>query len=156
MGTVGQHGQARGQAGDDRGLAGIAPLVARPEPVPAEHGVIATGLARIDDQQPVLLGKGVHARPGGEVLRALRAAMQHHDQPLQPFVSGRRHIEPVAARAGRAGIVLIEEPGAFGQRQLGGVRRPAEARQSVQLEPLSACLQGADDLAQRLAQPFGV
>ena len=64
---------------------GVAHLVARPEPVPAGHGVVAAGLCRIDDEQPVLFREGVHPGPRGEILRILRAAVQHDDQPLQAF-----------------------------------------------------------------------
>ena len=54
------------QAGDDRRLAGGAHLVAWPEPVPAGHGIVATGLRRIDDEQPVLFGEGVHPGPAAK------------------------------------------------------------------------------------------
>ena len=147
--------EALGQAGDDRRLAGVAHLVARPEPVPAGHGIVAAGLRRIDDEQPVLFGQGVHPGPGGEVLRVLRAAVQHHDQSLQPFVGGGRNIEPVAARARCAGIALIEELGAVGQGQFRGVRRLAKTRQSFEPQPHSTRSQGADDLAQGFPHPIG-
>ena len=38
------------------------------------------GLARIGDDEAVLLGQRIHAGTGGEILRALRAAVKHDDQ----------------------------------------------------------------------------
>ena len=103
----------------------------------------------------MLFGQGVHPGPGGEVFRALRAAVQHHDQSLQAFVGGGRNVEPVAACARRAGIALIEELGAVGQGQFRHVRRLAKTRQSVQLQSHATRSKGIDDLAQGLPEPIG-
>ena len=65
-------------------------------------GVVAAGLRRIDDQQPVRFGQRVHPGPDREVLGGLRAAVQHDDQALQALVRGRGNIQPIAARAGGA------------------------------------------------------
>ena len=69
-----------GDARDQRGLAPAAPLVLRPEPVPALRGVGGSRLRRIDDEAALLLGERVHARAGGEVVGRLGTAVQHDDQ----------------------------------------------------------------------------
>jgi hypothetical protein len=57
-----------GDAGEQRGLAAAALLVARLEPVPALLGVGGGRLRRVGDQEAALLGEGVHLGAGGEVV----------------------------------------------------------------------------------------
>ena len=68
-----------------------------------------------------------HPGSGGKVLRVLCAAVQHDDQSLQAFVGVARDVEPIAARARRAGIVRVQEQGAVGQGQFSGGRLPGWA-----------------------------
>jgi hypothetical protein len=65
---------------DDRRLTLVALLVERLEPVPAFRTVGGFRLLRIHDQALPFLGNRIHARAGGEVIRALRTAMQHYQQ----------------------------------------------------------------------------
>ena len=69
-----------GDAGDQRGLAPVAPLVGGAEPVPAALHVRRRVLRRIDDEAGALLGERVHPRAGREVVGRLGAAVQHDDQ----------------------------------------------------------------------------
>ena len=71
--------------GQDLGLAPATALVAPAEPVPAGLGIVAPRLLRIDDDQPVFLGQGIHAGAAREIGVGLGAAVQHQDQPLRPL-----------------------------------------------------------------------
>ena len=55
-------------------------LVAGLEPVPVAHRVRRARLLGVGDQERVALGELVHPGGGGEVVGALGAAVQHHDQ----------------------------------------------------------------------------
>ena len=57
-----------GDARDQRGLAAVALLVLRLEPVPALGDVGRGRLGRVGHQTAMLLGQLVHARSGGEVV----------------------------------------------------------------------------------------
>ena len=105
-----------GDAGDQRGLALIALLVAGAEPVPALLGVGRLRLARIDDQAAMLLGERVHPRAGGEVVGRLGAAVQHDDQRHRLAAIGAGDVELVAAASGLAAEGPGHEPGALRQR----------------------------------------
>ena len=67
-------------ARDEGGLAVIAGLVARPEPVPTLRGIGGLRLLRIDDETPATFGCEVHSRPCREIISRLRAPVQHDDQ----------------------------------------------------------------------------
>ncbi|MCY1295692.1 hypothetical protein D9M70_450440 [compost metagenome] len=67
-------------AGDQRGLARTAALVLRLEPVPAFRCIGLRRLFGIDHQKTVRLRQPVHLRACCEIVRRLRAAMQHDDQ----------------------------------------------------------------------------
>src|SRR3546814_9297111 len=69
-----------GDAGDQCGLSGALDLVARTKPVPALLGIGATRMLRVGDKESDFVRQLVHARPPGEILRALRAPVEHHDQ----------------------------------------------------------------------------
>ena len=96
--------------GDDRRLPGAAPLVPRPEPVPAAVRIVHRRLPRIRDQQPMRLRQRVHPRPGREVLGILPAPVQHdHEPPEPPATPGGRDIEPIVPRPRRAGVPPRQE-----------------------------------------------
>ncbi len=126
---------ALGQAREYCRFTGAAPLVAGTKPVPARHGVVAAGLSGVGDQQPVFLGDGVHPGPGGEILRVLRAAVQHHDQALQPVDAGRGDIKAIAPGARRVRMPKVAEHRPLGDRQIG---RAARARLSAHRAKLPA------------------
>ena len=103
-------------AGDDRGLAGVANLIFGSKPVPALLAIRARGLRGIDDDESVLVGEGVHPRARREVVGRLRAAVQHddHRHPLarcnriaapgrRPCTRARRLRRRMSARGIRAG-----------------------------------------------------
>ena len=98
-----------GDAGDQRGLAPAALLVARVEPVPALLGVGGGRLRRVGDEEAVLLGERVHLGAGGEVVGRLGAAVQHDQQRrrLLPVAERARDVELVGAAAG----LVAEGPG---------------------------------------------
>jgi hypothetical protein len=73
------HHPAR-DAGDERGLSLIPPLVSGLEPVPALRGVGGGGLRGIDDEEPIRFRQEVHAGAGGEIVGVLRATVEHHDE----------------------------------------------------------------------------
>ncbi len=139
------------QAGDQRGFAAVAELPGGVEPVPAFLGVGRLGLARVDHEEPLLLGQIVHPRPGGEVLGRLRAAVQHHDERHRFGVGAARHVEPVVERARGALMGELGEAGALRHRDLG--RRaaarphPAKRRGGFQLG------QAAQHVVQSRRQP---
>jgi hypothetical protein len=83
-----------------RGLAGIALLVGRAEPVPAFLHVGRVGLPGIGDEAGMFLSRRVHARAGRKVVGGLGAAVQHDDQGhrLAMIVAG--HVELVGPAAG--------------------------------------------------------
>ena len=106
-----------GDAGDQRGLAAAAPLVARVEPVPALLGVGGGGLPRIGDQQPLVLRERVHARAGGEVVRRLGAAVEHDQQRRRLPAIGARDVELVGAGSGLVGEGTRDELRPFRHRR---------------------------------------
>ena len=93
-----------GDAGDQRGLARVALLVARAEPVPALRRVRGRRLRRIDDETGVLFGERVHARAGGEVVGRLGAAVQHDDQRQRLPAIAAGDVELVGAAARRRSL----------------------------------------------------
>ena len=77
-------------AGDQRRFAAVAPLVGGIEPIPALLHVGRAGLGRVCDQAGMDLSRDVHACSGGEIIRRLRAAVQHDDQRNGlPVIAGR-------------------------------------------------------------------
>ena len=69
-----------GDAGDQRGFAPAAALVARAKPVPALRLVGSAGLFGIDHEAILLFRQEVHPGAGGEIVRRLGAAVKHDDQ----------------------------------------------------------------------------
>ncbi len=97
------------EVGDQAGLAFVPALVAGAEPVPALVGIRRLGLLRIGDEDIVRLGELVHARARREILRRLRAAVQHDEQRHRlPAMAG-GDVEPEAAPASRAPHKVIVE-----------------------------------------------
>ena len=86
---------------DQKRLAMVPALVTRIEPVPALVWVCGLGLLRVSDEERPRLGQFVHAGACREVLRGLRAAMQHDDQRQRPPVITAGDVELEAAAAGR-------------------------------------------------------
>ena len=127
--------------GDQGRLAAVALLVVRVEPVPALRGVGRAGLRRPGDQAAVLLGERVHARAGGEVVRRLGAAVQHHDQRQRRAGARAGQIQLVGAGARLVGEGCRDEGRALGQRR----RWPPRQR-------LAAAGQVAGETTQGLAQ----
>ena len=97
------------QAGKDGRLAPIPRLVTAAEPVPAGLGVVAARLMRVDNHKPMLLGQGVHAGPGGKILRGLGAAVKHHHKAGDPLPCRGWDVGAVAARSGGAGETILGE-----------------------------------------------
>ena len=79
----------------------------------------------------MLLGQGIHARACGEVIGALRAAMQHDDQWAPARVLPARNVELVAPPSGSAGIGPAQVLSAVGD--LEGFAR-LDSRQAVEPE----------------------
>jgi hypothetical protein len=77
-------------AGEERRLAGAAPLVAGSEPVPALVRVRARRLRRVENEDAVLLRQLVHPRADGEVVGVLGAAVQHDHQRQRLALRTRR------------------------------------------------------------------
>ena len=73
------HDLAR-HAGQQRRFAAAAFLVRVLEPVPAALRIGLLRLRRIQHHEAVRLRHLVHRRAGGEIVRGLGAAMQHHQQ----------------------------------------------------------------------------
>ncbi len=88
---------------DQRGLAGIALLIARAEPVPAFRHIRAARLRRVGDEEFLFLRQRVHARPGGKIIRGLRAAMQHDDERQAPAFDAGGDEQLIASAALRVG-----------------------------------------------------
>jgi len=78
-----------GDAGDQRGLTFVAALVGAAEPVPALRRISVARLRWIDDQAGPFFRDEVHSGAGGEIVRRLRAAVQHDDErkPLPLMVA---------------------------------------------------------------------
>ena len=90
------------------------------EPVPARLGVGQAVLLGIEHEEAFALRDAVHARAGGEGIRILPAAVQHHQQrqPFAEFHTG-RPVEPETPRSGRAhGHARQPGPGARQRRAL--------------------------------------
>ena len=113
-----------GDARDQRGLAAVALLVLRLEPVPALGDVGRGRLGRVGDQAAMLLGQLVHARAGGEVVGRLGAAVQHDHQRQCLPVIGAGHVELVGAAAGLVAVRSGKKPGAVRQDSGVGVASP--------------------------------
>jgi hypothetical protein len=84
---------------DERGLADIALLVGRAEPVPAFLHVGRAGLPGIGDEAGMFLSRRVHARTGREVVGGLGAAVQHDDQGHGLATVAAGHVELVRPAA---------------------------------------------------------
>ena len=69
-----------GDAGDQRGFAPAAALVARAKPVPALRLVGSARLFGIDHEAVLLFRQEVHPGAGGEIVRRLGAAVKHDHQ----------------------------------------------------------------------------
>ncbi len=122
------HGTAGGQSGDEDGVAAKAELshqvfcqrrqnaglahtvglMGRLEPVPARARIVPPVLRRIGNGKPLLVGQRVHVRADGEVVRGLRAAVQHEDQPLGPLWFAGGQIEFVFARSRGAAVLTVQ------------------------------------------------
>ncbi len=121
-----------GDPGDQRRLALAALLVARIEPVPAFGSVGGLRLGGVGDKEDMLLRQGVHLGAGGEVIRRLGAAVQHHDQGDRAPVVAARNIELVGPAAGGVRERGLVKPGAGGDGRGG---RPAlGAEHPIKLE----------------------
>ena len=147
-----------GDAGDQRGFAPVALLVAGAEPVPAFLRIGSLGLAGIDDQAAMLLGERVHPRAGGEVVGRLGAAVQHDDQRHRLAAMGAGDVELVAAASGLAAEAPGHELGALRQR-LGrprhrALRQPVQAlRQATLVDLVEEATQCLRHLRHRAAVP---
>ena len=80
----------------------------------------------------MLFGKNVHTRSEGEIVRILRAAVQHHDQrqaaAVRPALRVARHEQLVIARTGGAGVSLPQKLRAARRRN---IRRRANMRRKA-------------------------
>ena len=95
-----------GNAGDQRGLALAALLVARAKPVPALGGIGGRRLGGISNQAGVLFAERIHTGAGREVVGRLGAAMQHDDQRQRLSAIAARYVELVGAGAGLVAVGL--------------------------------------------------
>ena len=86
-------------AGDQRRLAGTAPLVLRLEPVPALRCIRLRSLLGVHDQEAVLVRQTIHLGARREVVCRLGAAMQHHDHRARRIGLPRRNIDLVRPAA---------------------------------------------------------
>src|SRR5436190_11319479 len=101
--------------GDNLGLAVAAPLVRGLEPIPAPRAIGGNSLLGIDHYQPLLLGQKVDSRSGGEIIRALGAAVEHHDQgPGLTFIAT-GEVQFVGTVASLSGIRFSYPPAAGGE-----------------------------------------
>lgn len=89
---------AAGKCRQRRRFPAATNLIARLEPVPAARRVLTRCLDRIDDDQTMPVGLGVHVRAGCEIIGALAATMQHHNKALRPLRDPRRNIKAIRAR----------------------------------------------------------
>ena len=92
-----------GQTRDNGRLATVALLIPAAEPVPARLGVVAARLVRIDDDETMPLGQGVHPGPLGEIFRRLGATVEHDDQPGDTLCRRGGNIGAIATRSRGAG-----------------------------------------------------
>ena len=138
-----------GDARDQRGLAAVALLVLRLEPVPALGDVGRGRLGRVGDQAAMLLGQHVHPRAGGEVVGRLGAAVQHDHQRQCLPVIGAGHVELVGAAAGLVAVGSGEEPGAVRQG-FRCRRRHCQPCQPIQPGLKAAAVEALQEAAQRL------
>src|SRR5476649_817906 len=100
------------------------------DPVPAFGVVGVPGLLRIDDEALLFLGHGVHLRAGGEIVRVLRAAVQHHQQRHGLAVVAAGDIQLVVARARLVAVAAGNELRVrrqFGRRRRRGLGGAIEA-----------------------------
>src|SRR6476661_1652065 len=94
-----------GDPGDDGRFASAPNLILRLEPIPAERWISALALDWINNEKSMLLGQGIHAGPCREVVRILRAAVQHdHQWAAAARVMLTWNVERVAPPSGSAGI----------------------------------------------------
>ena len=103
---------------DERGLASIALLVGRAEPVPAFLHVGRTGLPGVGDEAGPFFGRRIHARAGSEIVGGLGAAVQHDDQGHGLAMVAAGHVELIGPAAGLIAECAGQEFCAV--RQIGG------------------------------------
>src|SRR5262245_21211873 len=129
-------------AGNDGWLTRPAYLVLRHEPIPAQGCVCCLGLARIGNQQSMLLSEIVHACASREVVSILHATMQHHDQTSPANCVTTRNIKLVAAAAGGAGKGAADELSTLCDLQcLAGLK----TRQGIKIEAVKIALSECPD-----------
>ena len=109
-----------GDPGDERRLAGVAPLMTGGKPVPVPARVRRAGLLGVGDQEGLTLGEVIHGGGSGEGRRVLGAAVQHHDQRHRGAGRAARDVEPVGAGTSRARVGEGVKPAPC---PLGGRRR---------------------------------
>jgi hypothetical protein len=68
-----------GDTRDEGGFTSTPALVVRAKPVPALRRVRMARLCGIAHETGLFLSNHIHARPGGEIVRRLSAAVQHDD-----------------------------------------------------------------------------
>src|SRR5690349_402074 len=107
------HDLAR-DAGDHRRLAPAPALVALTKPVPALRLVGSSRLLGIGHEAILLLRQEVHPRAGGEIVRRLRATMEHDDQGKMLSLGAARDEQLVGPASGRVAERAGEELRALG------------------------------------------
>ena len=122
-----------GDAGDQRGFAPAAALVARAKPVPALRLVGSARLFGIDHEAVLLVRQEVHPGAGGEILRRLGAAVKHDDQGKRLSLRAAWDEQLVGPASRRVAEGAFDEPCALGHDIRRG-RRSAPDRTS-QAEP---------------------
>ena len=126
-------------------------LVLAAEPVPAFLRVGRRRLRRVGDEERLLLRDLVHARAGGEIVRRLRAAVQHHDEGQALPAITARNVELVGPAAGLARKGVLVEGGAGGQGRP-GARHPA-ADKVVEVQSRRELADATEDVAQGTPDP---
>ena len=133
-----------GDARDQRRLALTAPLVGRAKPIPALRRVRVAGLCGIDHEAGLFFGDQVHARPGGEIVRRLGAAVQHDDQRERLPLIAAGDVELVGAGSGRVAVGRFDElPARRHDVRRGHWSGLPQALQSEPRAPLDTVEQGA-------------
>ena len=122
-----------GDAGDQRGFAPAAALVARAKPVPALRLVGSARLFGIDHEAVLLFRQEVHPGAGGEIVRRLGTAVKHDDQRKRLSLRAARDEQLVGPASRRVAEGAFDEPCALGHDIRRG-RRSAPDRTS-QAEP---------------------
>ena len=101
-------------------LALVALLVAAAEPVPAAIGIALARLRRPGNHEALRARQCIHARPAGEVLGRLRAAVEHQQQRRAGGVEACGNVQTVFQVTGVAGET---EARIAGLARCGGRRR---------------------------------